>query len=94
MPSPKRTKNAELQKLRRAIDKLDKAIIAQVAGRLAIAGRIGELKKRSGAKIRDPKREALLQKLHAQWSVQFKISKKTITKIFALIMEESKRIQK
>ncbi len=91
MKSPK---NHELRQLRAVIDRLDKAIIAQVAKRLAIAAKIGALKKRQGAPIRSPKREALLQKLHAQWSKEFNISKQTITKVFDLIMEESKRIQK
>ena len=85
---------AEIQKLRQTIDRLDKAIIAQVAKRLAIARKIGMLKKKHGTKIRDSKRESFLQKLHEEWSKEYKISKETISKVFAQIMKESKRIQK
>ena len=85
---------AEIQKLRQNIDRLDKAIIAQVAKRLAIARKIGMLKKKHGAKIRDSKRESFLQELHAEWSKEYKISKETISKVFKQIMKESKRIQK
>lgn len=49
---------AEIGELRTRIEDLDRAIIRQVAERVALARRIGELKREGGAPTLDPEREA------------------------------------
>lgn len=84
----------ELQNLRLIINKLDDLIIQSVARRMAVSRTVGTVKKLYGMKIKDPKREKQLQALHKKLAKKHNITYPTLKKIFELIMEESKRIQK
>jgi len=51
---------AELDRLRTEIERVDRAIVAQIAERVALAGRIGAAKKVLGLPTLDPRREAFV----------------------------------
>lgn len=84
----------ELGELRSIINALDEAIIRTIADRMIVSRTVGAVKKLYGLKISDPKREKELKALHKKLAAKHKITHKTLEKIFDLIMEESKRIQK
>lgn len=106
MPSPQKTPTArqpetdakiaqaELNNLRLIINKLDELIIQSIARRMAVSRTVGALKKLHGLKIKDSKREKELQSLHKKLALKHKITYGTLQKIFVLIMEESKKVQK
>ncbi len=100
MASPKNNKNdlklarIELQNLRMIIDKLDDLIIQSIARRMVVSRTVGAVKKIHGLKIKDSKREKQLQALHKKLAKKHGITYETLQEIFALIMEESKRVQK
>lgn len=100
MASPKKSKNdlnmaqAELNNLRLIINKLDELIIQSVARRMVVSRTVGAVKRQYGLKIKDPKREKELKKIHQKLAKKNGITYATLRKIFDLIMEESKRIQK
>lgn len=50
----------ELERLRAEIERVDRAIVAQLAERVALAGRIGAAKKVLGLPTLDPRREAFV----------------------------------
>jgi chorismate mutase len=91
---PSRIAHSTLGILREQIDLIDFAIIGLIARRLAVAGKIGTLKKKLNIKIKDLKRERKVQKLHKKWSKKQRMDFATVEKIFKLIMVESQRIQK
>lgn len=84
----------ELSVLRAQINKLDETIIWAVADRMAVSRAVGEFKKRHVLKIKDPAREKALKKFHQKLADKYGITAQTLQKIFALIMKESRRIQK
>lgn len=84
----------ELQNLRLIINKLDDLIIQSVARRMAVSRTVGTVKKLNGMKIKDPKREKQLQALHKKLAKKHNITYSTLEKIFRLIMDESRKIQK
>lgn len=51
---------AELDRLRGEIERVDRAIVAQIAERVALAGRIGAAKEVLGLPTLDPRREAFV----------------------------------
>ncbi|HEX8213640.1 MAG TPA: chorismate mutase [Longimicrobium sp.] len=51
---------AELDRLRSEIERVDRAIVAQIAERVALAGLIGAAKKVLGLPTLDPRREAFV----------------------------------
>ena len=84
----------ELKELRSMVNEIDEAIIEDIANRLLVARTIGTLKKIHNQPVKDQKREKELNKLHEMYCKKYKISLSTIKKIFTLIIEESKRLQK
>ncbi len=52
--------SAELDQLRTEIERVDRAIVAQLAERVALAARIGAAKKVLGLPTLDPRREAFV----------------------------------
>jgi len=94
MPLPKKTAQAELDHLRLMINELDDIIIQSVAKRMIVSRTIGAIKKDQKLSVKDPKREKILKNLHKKLAQKHQITYGTLQKIFALIIEESKRIQK
>lgn len=88
------TFSEELNALRTVINDLDQHIIELISQRLQIVRHIGVIKKQQKVKIRDPKREKQLQQFYKKLSKKHKITYPTIQKIFLLLMEESRRLQK
>lgn len=84
----------ELQHLRAQINKLDETIIRSIARRMAVSRAVGTLKKLHGLPVKDPAREKALKKFHQKLAKKHNITEKTLQKIFALIMKESRKIQK
>ncbi len=91
---PQKQADKNIIELRAAIDRLDASIIRSVALRMAVSRKIGTIKKRENIKIKDPKREKELKKFHQALAKKHGITYKTLRKIFDLVMEESKSIQK
>ena len=84
----------ELNELRSIINQLDEAIIQTISERMIVSRTVGAVKKLYGLKIKDPKREKQLQALHKKLAKKHGISYSTLQKIFGLIMQESRNIQK
>jgi chorismate mutase len=80
--------------LRKEIDRMDKAMVNTIAKRLIIVQKIGILKKEKNLNVKDLKREEKLKKLHEQWAKKYRIQPKTIHKIFDLLINKSRELQK
>jgi chorismate mutase len=81
----------ELNNLRNKVDKLDHELLGIIKKRLLVSKYIGDYKKKNNFKIRDRKREKeILQDKLEKSSLDGKF----IKKLFKLILNESRRIQK
>lgn len=85
---------SELQSLRVIINKLDELIAQSVARRMSVVRTIGAVKKQNKIKIKDRKREKELREFHRELAENNGVTYKTLKKIFALIIKESKKMQK
>ncbi len=84
----------KIKNLRMMIDQLDDMMIQTVVQRMTVSRTIGKIKKQHAMKVKDAKREKDLQKFHRNLAKKYGITYPTLQKIFALVMQESKRIQK
>ncbi len=89
-----KTAQNEIENLRKIINELDDILIETVARRMIVSRTVGVIKKQNKLKIKDPKREKELKAFHQKLAKKQGITYKTLQKIFELIMEESKRVQK
>ena len=81
----------ELNVLRKKVDELDHELLDIIKRRLIVIKEIGEFKKKNGLGIRDKKREnEILQDKIEKSS----LSREFVKKLFKLILNESRRIQK
>lgn len=83
-----------LEKLRKKINTLDKKILTTLSERLATAEKIGKIKKITGKKIIDLQREQELFALHQVWAEDLQLPEELVIKLFKLILQQSKKIQK
>jgi chorismate mutase/prephenate dehydratase len=83
-----------LEQLRKKIDALDKKILTTLSERLATAEKIGKIKKMTGKNITDLQRERELFALHQAWAEDLQLPEKLVIKVFKLILQQSKKIQK
>ncbi len=81
-----------LGRWRQQIDQIDERLLEMLNERAAVVLQIGREKRAHGAPLHDPEREAqILQKLCARNRGPF--SDQAICRIFAQILEESRRLQ-
>lgn len=83
-----------IEPLRRQINITDKKIIALIGERLRIAKKIGQLKKTNGLPITNRKREAEVIAIAFKNGKPFCLKETFVTKLFKLIISESKKVQK
>ncbi|VVB78307.1 Chorismate mutase [uncultured archaeon] len=76
---------------RKEIDKIDKKIMKLIETRLYHARKLGEYKKKNGIPIIDKKREKEIIRDRVSKS---KLSKEFTSKLFLLMINESRRVQK
>ncbi|OGV27734.1 MAG: hypothetical protein A3F18_00680 [Legionellales bacterium RIFCSPHIGHO2_12_FULL_37_14] len=83
----------QLNVLRQQIEAIDKEIIKQLAIRQDLCRQIGKLKKAKHISIEDPNREGELFALYSLLAKQYDLNISYVEKIFALIINESRKIQ-
>lgn len=83
----------ELEALREEIDQIDNDLLAMLAKRQKVVVKVGEYKHKNDIQVFDGKREEYLYKFHKKLSAKYNLSFSFIEKLFALIMEESRRTQ-
>lgn len=84
----------DLEDLRRHIDSIDAEIIGLMVKRLAVAGKIGKVKKELGMGILQPGRESEILNKRRELAAAAGLEPGFVETLFKSIMAESKRIQK
>lgn len=85
--------NSKITKLRSEINEIDTQIIDLLARRFHLTREIGKLKTEEGAKIQDTDREAELEAMYYDLSMQKGLDPEAIHRIFHKIFEESREDQ-
>ena len=85
--------NNDLKALRARADALDEAFLARLAERIHTVRKIGTWKKENHADITQKERERLVYANWVKHANDFDLDLKFLEKLFALVVEESKRVQ-
>ena len=83
-----------LEDYRKGIDAIDKEILALLKKRYAISADVARFKLQEGKAILDEKREQEIIAEKKRLAEEYGLSSAFIEKLFILIMEESRNIQK
>lgn len=83
----------ELNELRSQIDRLDSGIIGLIAKRMQVCRRIGEIKTKRYLPVYMPEREIRVIRNRQNLAKRFSLAEDFISKLFQLVMHESKKIQ-
>jgi len=83
-----------MENLRKKIVKIDQKIVKLLGERMKVAKKIGDIKKKAGIPIWDKQKENELRKLHDEAGKKDGLTPKFINKLFDVVFEESRRIQK
>lgn len=83
-----------LRQLRKQITLCDKEILNLLAQRFKLVQEIRNFKKENSKKITDKKREKQLVDFHGSLGEKLKLNPVLVRKVFKLIIQESKKIQK
>lgn len=84
----------ELPDLRRRIDEVDRYIVGALADRLKLVEKVGAYKSRHGLQIDDEVREAdVYENIHMA-AIDMGVDVVSCRKVFAVILSESRAIQK
>jgi monofunctional chorismate mutase len=84
----------ELEQLRSELDSVDDQIVNLVHKRLQISKKIGDYKKSNGIEVFQPGREKALLERIAEKSKELEMDPIYIVKIFELLIQNSKDIQR
>lgn len=84
----------QLEELRKRIDLVDTQLLLLLSARNELVYKIGNIKKQNGSKIFDEEREKFLEKNWLSIAQELNLDINFIKKIFALILNESRKIQK
>lgn len=84
----------DIELLRKQISEVDAEIINLIALRQQISKKIGEYKKEHNLPVLDAAREALLHEFHSMQSIEHGVSPELATKVFDVLIEESRKVQK
>lgn len=85
---------AELERLRREIDDVDRSIVEAFTRRVAIARRIGELKEELGQPVLDPSREAAVVRRAAERARDAGLDEEAVREVFWRLVGLSRRTQR
>jgi|HubBroStandDraft_4_1064222.scaffolds.fasta_scaffold768008_2 chorismate mutase len=83
-----------IKQLRKKIDAIDSSIIKKLSVRQKLSIRIGKLKSKSGKKVFDAKREIKLMHLYEALSNQYQLEEDYIKRLFKIIINNSRKMQK
>lgn len=83
----------EIESLRKKIDEIDKEILYLLKKRNEISRQIGEVKRRSGASIRDQEREREKYQQVCEKARELELNMNYVKKIFENIIEMSRQVQ-
>lgn len=84
----------ELKKLRDEIDEIDRSLVRLISERMKIVREIGRLKKEFRKPVVDRERELSVIRKVLQMAEAESVNTELVLKIFSLLMEESRRIQR
>ena len=84
---------SKITNLRKEVNEIDTQIIELLARRFHLTGEIGKLKMEEGAEIQDKDREAELEAMYYDLSMQKGLDPEAIHRIFHKIFEESREDQ-
>lgn len=87
-------KARKLKPFRQQVTKIDAEILEKLGERFALARKIGQLKRRTGRGILDRQREKQLNKTYRLLSFKNRLNPNFAKKLFFLILNESKKLQK
>ncbi|NJD18998.1 MAG: chorismate mutase [Gemmatimonadetes bacterium] len=87
-------RTAELERLRREIDAVDRSIVASFTRRVAIARRIGELKEEVGQPVLDPSREAAVVRRAAERAREAGLDEEAVREVFWRLVGLARRTQR
>ena len=90
--SPEGNPNADISKLRRAIDEIDEKIMGLINRRLALAQLIGRIKQQSGMRFTDRQREKEIIK-RLRHKNPGPLGNDGLQQIFAAIIAEGRSVQ-
>lgn len=82
-----------IDNLRAEIKALDKSIIAILAQRQHLCLEIGKLKSNQSVAVEDLNQEKMQFDNYRQWSSDYNVRFELVSKLFELIIKESKQIQ-
>jgi chorismate mutase/prephenate dehydrogenase len=83
----------KINSIRRKIDKIDRKIVNLVGERFRLVGEIGEIKKKSGLKVFDKKREDSIMETVSEEAKRVGIDENMLKKIYKIIFAESRKSQ-
>ena len=83
----------KLDKIRRGIDRVDDAIVRQLARRRRLVLELAQLKREFGIPIFDRKREQALVERVRRWGKQHGLNEEFVEVLFRLIVMNSKEMQ-
>lgn len=86
------TIDPELDALRRAIDDVDRRLLALIAERVGIVLRVGEFKRRRSLPIYDPERERTMIERLMQMAPK-PLTPEIVRRVFERVIDESRRIE-
>ncbi len=84
----------ELENFRKKLDKIDNRILSLLKERKNVSLSIGRFKKQNNLPIKNLKRETEILKKLGQKAEKFNLGKSYINKLFQIIMENSRKIQR
>ena len=84
----------EMEQLRLKIAQIDEQLIDLIAQRYHVAQQIGAFKKQNKLPVYDQARESLLHEFHINACSKYDIPQEIINKIFAILMDEARKVQK
>lgn len=87
------TDHPQLAEYRDQIDKIDHAIVQNIADRLAVVKAVGKYKKANDLEIQDPSREAKLYVKLNDLAKEHGVPLDVVTHIYDYIMQHSREIQ-
>ncbi|MBW3023246.1 chorismate mutase [Candidatus Woesearchaeota archaeon] len=83
----------DIPEIRKAIDAVDKELLAIIAKRMELAAAVGKIKKEKNMQIQDAAREAQIIETKKNLAKKYKLNPEMVEKIFGLLLEDSRRIQ-
>ncbi len=87
------TETAELEAVRAEIGRVDEAIVSLIAERLALARRVGELKRTVGMGVLDPSREAAVVRRAGALARERGLDDEAVRDVFWRLIEMARTAQ-